>query len=515
MFTILSQNKKFIVYHNGIIYVFLFEEMKLSEYFLQQHAQQLSSQMKSDIFFRIQKEKLIWSTLPSTLNPKKFFIASKHLVYSSLATLIALFVFGWILLDKKDIIDLWFLSIKTTNPNEVHAGYVAEIIEFNWDYSITRWNKILWLDVLTTNLINDGDVVKMDEWTELIFTLMDWTQAKIDGPAEFSIIKSPTWYQISLIDGKFFKIYCPECVSDIEIITSEASIHQNKDQSLDLQIANDNGNMLVKNNWDEVAVVTKSKEESETKLDSKTLVSIDTTKNSINMMDDSDLMIAFMTKNNISGTFNLSTDNVERPTVTSNSSKETLTTKNNDTNTIQKEEASEDNQQNKELNDQSVDPILLGLIDVISSDDITTVVDENITAELWIMSNEKQVPSETQMQSIKSNLNSFFLMNLFESIYKNQNTDQWISQLAERINAVAITLWYSDHAQSDLNSIKQVLLSLQWKIEDNWYISPAYLLQLWKVANRCDTLMDVDNEKNSQDERELFKSNLPTNLRLM
>jgi hypothetical protein len=39
------------------------------------------------------------------------------------------------------------------------------------------------------------------------------------------------------VDGKFFRIYCPECVSDIEIVTPDMSIHQEKNQALDVHIA--------------------------------------------------------------------------------------------------------------------------------------------------------------------------------------------------------------------------------------------------------------------------------------
>ena len=54
----------------------------------------------------------------------------------------------------------------------------------------------------------------------------------------------------------------------------------------------------------------------------------------------------------------------------------------------------------------------------MSSDSkVSGEIDENISAELGIVEDTQKVPSTDQMQSLKTNLNSFFLMNLFESIY--------------------------------------------------------------------------------------------------
>jgi len=488
--------------------------MKLSEYFQQQYTQQLSSKMKSDIFFRIQKEKLVWSTLPNTLNTRKFFVASKHLIYSSLATFIALVVFWWIILDKKDIIDLWFFSIQHLNSNQVRAGYVAEIIEFNWDYSITRGDKTLWLDLLVKNLIEDGDVIKLDDWAELLFTLTDWTQAKIAGPAEFSIIKSEKWYQISLIDWKFFRIYCPECVSDIDIITEETSIHQDKNQALDVQIAKEDDKILVKNSGDDV-VVTTIKNQKKSELNTEKLISISSDWDAVNIISDSDLMLSFMNKNNISGTFTLSNEEVSWPTVNKTHSEKVLAMNNSDLVNENRNPENLDSNIEPALIEKEKDPILVWIMEVISAEEKgDIVVDEDISLELWLTSNEKQVPSETQMQNLKYNMNSFFLMNIFESIYKNQNADQWVAQLAERLNDLAKAFGYTSRADSDLNSVKWTALTLQSELEKDWYVSPAYLLQLEKIANWCDKLsylLNWDNLESWED----FSVNLPINLRLM
>ena len=65
------------------------------------------------------------------------------------------------------------------------------------------------------------------------------------------------------------------------------------------------------------------------------------------------------------------------------------------------------------------------------------------------------------MQSLRSSLNSFFLMNLFESIYKQDKPEENISRIADRINAIAIAFGYSDRADADLSSIKNTTLSIK------------------------------------------------------
>jgi hypothetical protein len=120
------------------------------------------------------------------------------------------------------------------------------------------------------------------------------------------------------------------------------------------------------------------------------------------------------------------------------------------------------------------------------------------------------VPSTDQMQSLKSSLNSFFLMNIFESIYNNDRVDQNISKFADRINTISSTFGYSYKASSDLSSIKSTIYTLKSQLEKDRYISPSDILQLEKVANWCEELKNP-----SKSDWESLKSDLPINLRLM
>jgi hypothetical protein len=103
----------------------------------------------------------------------------------------------------------------------------------------------------------------------------------------------------------------------MEIITPDFSISQEKDQSLDLHIAKEeSGEMLVKNDGDNITVKTKNSEnKTEVKQISSELVAINPESDKINVVEDDEVMLNFMVKNNISATFTLSTDDVQWPEI--------------------------------------------------------------------------------------------------------------------------------------------------------------------------------------------------------
>ena len=493
--------------------------MKLSEYFRHQQSQEMPAHLKSELFSRIQKEKK-WIEISIKIPSKIFFFASRRIMYTSLAAVLVFVVFGWLLLDKTQVVDFGIFSVKqNNNPNGVFADYVAEIVEFNGEYSLVRDGKTV-LNSDKLNTIQDGDIVSFPEWTDLIFNLEDGTQAKIIWPAEFSITKTEKWYQISLFDGKFFRIYCPECSSNMEIVTPDFSISQEKDQTLDLHIAKEeNGEMLVKNDGDKITVKTKNSEDkSEVKQVSAELVAINPNSEKINVVEDDEVMLNFMAKNNISATFTLSTEDVQWP--------EIKREEKNDLVAVQiKQESSPQVQslkfewagkvKSKETTVDAVaekDPLLEWLKEIISADDKEVwEISEDITAQLWLSSEDSQkVPTTNQMQTLKTNLNSFFLMNTFESIYTNDRADQNISKLADRINSISSAFGYSYRASSDLSNIKSTIQSLKSQLEKDYYISPSDILQLERVANWCDELQNP-----SKSDWESLKSDLPLSLRLM
>lgn len=479
----------------------------------------MPAQLKSELFSRIQKEKN-WIEISTKIPSKIFFFASKRIMYTSLAAVLIFVVFGWLLLDKTEVVDFGIFSVKQNNtPNGVFADYVAEIVEFNGEYSLVRDGKTV-LNSDKLNTIQDGDIVSFPEWTDLIFNLEDWTQAKIIWPAEFSITKTEKWYQISLFDGKFFRIYCPECSSNMEIVTPEFSISQEKDQTLDLHIAKEeNGEMLVKNDGDKVTVKTKNSEnKTEVKQISSELVAINSSSDKINHIEDQEVMINFMAKNNISATFTLSTEDVQWPEIKREEKNDLVAVQTKQESSLQVQNLKSEWAEKVKSKETTVDvvaekdPLLEWLKEIISADDKEVwEISEDITAQLWLSSEDSQkVPTTNQMQTLKTNLNSFFLMNTFESIYTNDRVAQNISKLADRINSISSTFGYSYRASSDLSSIKSTIQSLKSQLEKDYYISPSDISQLERVANWCDELKNP-----SKSDWESLKSDLPVSLRLM
>jgi len=221
-----------------------------------------------------------------------------------------------------------------------------------------------------------------------------------------------------------------------------------------------------------------------------------------------------MAKNNISATFTLSSEKVDWPKIQQSESQKFIAMQT----TSGKDEKNNSSSADKNVQDTTVvqpdeviDPLLEWLKEIVTSDTtISWEIDENAVLDLWLSSVWQQVPSESQMQNLKTNLNSFFLMNIFESVYNNDKADQNMSRLADRINSVASSFGYSDRASSDLLSIKNTILTLKNKLEKDWYISPSYILQFEKVANWCDELKNP-----SKSDWDSLKSDLPINLRLM
>jgi dynactin complex subunit len=67
------------------------------------------------------------------------------------------------LLDRTQVVDFGIFSVKQNNtPNTVFADYVAEIVEFNGEYSLERDGKSI-LNSDKLKKIQDGDIVSFPE----------------------------------------------------------------------------------------------------------------------------------------------------------------------------------------------------------------------------------------------------------------------------------------------------------------------------------------------------------------
>jgi hypothetical protein len=268
--------------------------MNIYHYFTHQKNTHLSDKKKTELFKRICQKRLQQRVI------RRHVFSYKKISYTFMAVALVMITFGSIMIEKQININNLFFSSTKGVTSSVYAGYVAEIIEFNGEYSIQNGDKIL-----SSQYIHNGDIIFLKTGSEMIFTLDDDSQAKIVGPAEFSITKSKqNTYKIILIQGNFFKIFNETVNQDIEIIADDISIQANKHQTLDLQIAKEGKEVMIKNNGGATKLTTQKNNATSEKTLVKEIVSIKG--NDINNITDAQTFTNFLSRNNISETLSLS-----------------------------------------------------------------------------------------------------------------------------------------------------------------------------------------------------------------
>jgi hypothetical protein len=474
--------------------------MNIYHYFTHQKNTHLSDQKKAELFKRICQKRLQQRVL------RRHIFSYKKITYSFIAVALVLLTFGSIMIEKQIDINNLFFSSSKGNTSSVYAGYIAEIIEFNGEYVIQNGDKIL-----SSQYIHNGDIIFLKTGSEMIFTLDDHSQAKIVGPAEFSIAKSKqNTYKIILIQGNFFKIFNETVNQDIEIIADDISIQANKHQTLDLQIAKEGKEVMIKNNGGTTKLTTKKNTTTSETMLTKEIVSIKD--NDINNITDAQTFTNFLSRNNISETLSLS--HPSKPQMTGNLIAQNDTPSQHTSGALPPHSFPEDVSLISErmLSESS-----------FSGQSLTGEVDETIKAELGVQ-NEIKLPSPDQDRILKNNLNSFFLMNNLEKIYiallenNKEKADSNIKDLSTKINTLAKTFDEDSQSEATLESIKTFALALQASLEKTYYIAPSYLTQLEKIAHRCEYLATLSSEQQSVEEAQaqwdLFVTTLPETLQL-
>ncbi|MDR0860396.1 MAG: hypothetical protein LBO09_05495 [Candidatus Peribacteria bacterium] len=221
--------------------------MKLQEYFSTQHTSSLSDQHKAELFRRITEKRFEQQVA------KWHFFTYKKVSYTFVALVLVLFTFGGVMIERNGGIDNFFFSSDPLIPGSIYADYIAEIIDVNGEWYLQNGE-----NTLSSQYIHHGDVLHLKQGSEIIINLDDGSQAKIIGPAECAIIKlGEKSYQIVLTEGTFFKIVNEATDNDFEIIAEDLTLRSEKNQPLNLQIAKNNGETLVKNNGGNATLVSK------------------------------------------------------------------------------------------------------------------------------------------------------------------------------------------------------------------------------------------------------------------
>jgi len=449
--------------------------MNLKEYFNQQKELRLSDQQKLDLLSHI-KGKRQNKSLPIL----RFSFSYKKISYTFIALMVVILWIGWTLLEKNISIDNLFFSVNN-NYWGVYAEHIAEIIEFNGEYTIQKNGQIF-----SSQFISNGDIIHLKNEAEMLFNLNDNSQAKIIGPADFSIIKNDDHsYKIILNEGSFFKIYNEISDKNIEIITDNISLFPQKDQKLDLQFIKDNSTLIVKNNWGNIRVISQENENKLEKVISKETISINA--NNINTIQDIETFNKLLAKNNIS-------DSIQ----------------------IKKTE---------EKIILEIDTTIPDLVDIIN-DNISQwsqQIDENIKSNLGIWEKTK-IPSKTQNDLLKNKLESFFLSITLDKIAiailqdNSQRKNEALTELSDKLNSINIAFGRTTFKEYSLSNIQEQAIAIKKDLENNYYITPSLLTQLEKIANRCiyfqSLKTDSSNTQPPLEQREQIKNTLPNNLQL-
>jgi hypothetical protein len=456
--------------------------MNLKDYFIHQHNTHLSNQQKTEIFHRITQKRFEQSVL------RRHF-SYKRVGYALMAVMLVFVTFGGFWLERNGGVNNLFFSSNPKNTANVYADYVAEIIEFNGEYTITNGEKSLTSPYL---YIHNDDIINLKAGSELSFNLTDKSYAKIVGPAEFSIIKDKNnGYTIHLMEGKFLKIFNESTETDIDIITDTISIHSAKNQALDIQLAKEGEELLIKNNGGAAKITVlapASATSGDTTKIEKTLTGtgelVSIKGNNINILTDTKLFINVLAKNNISETFSLTTPPAS------------LTSDQSGSGTSTNQTPSEENTPTSTLPKGDITLPELGQI-LATTTSPNLDIDEKIKSDLVSdigLENEKKIPTPDQNEVLKNLLNSFFLLNNFESIYtatlKNDaaNIQDGLQSLATKMNTLSESFSLSQTTTPELDAIKEMATTLKDALAEKYYIPASQLNQLTKIANRCEYL---------------------------
>lgn len=109
---------------------------------------------------------------------------------------------------------IWF-NVDETLP-VIYAEKIGRIIETSWWVSITTE----WVEKNADHLAV-SDKVKLLPWAELVFNVQDDLQAKIVGPAEFSLEKNDDTYVINMISGEYVELKSLQDTAALDLLEDD------------------------------------------------------------------------------------------------------------------------------------------------------------------------------------------------------------------------------------------------------------------------------------------------------
>lgn len=346
----------------------------------------------------------------------------------------------------------------------VQADFVAKVVDFNGNFYIEDGSG----QMFQSSMIGNGQTVTLLSGAQIIFHIQTGAQAKIVGPAKFTVVEQNTEsiekkYSLRIIQGDFVEMQSlanQTNSSDVEVTVDDIVVHQQDinvpmhfqikkqgDQKIVSNLSNNWGNLLITKKIDE-------QEDVETVIASQQLARIQDT--DITLLNDPTLVADAIKKGEITQTFSLAITQDE------NSAVET----------------------GKEQT--GLDLAVTASI-VFSGDMSTGEVDSGVVDQAQqIISDEKKVFSPEELGRLETVLHKGFLTTNMKDLYaayREGNTDAFLilfDGIEGRVKQMyaLVNMDYKSIGGTDPKDLLQGLdtrvQKLQSYLKDSYYLSPRY-----------------------------------------
>lgn len=436
--------------------------MKLKDYLKQLQQDTLWDERKSLIFSRIQKHKtrkLLWV---------KHFLSYKKVFYSLIVVGVTVLVFGEDFFTNT-LIDNNIFRVDSLEQNQVMAWNIAEIISFEWEYQIKKGTQII-----TSKYIQEDNLIILKEKSEMIFKLDDETQGKIIWPAEFIISKDQyaNKYKITLLEGSFLRIYNEKIKNTLEVVTNDLTLQQDKEKKVDIQIIKKEKEILVNNQGENLKIIKENKKYQEAKREELIIENNKTVNikdNDITLLDNDEEIVQYIKDHNLSKTFVIEKKILDSDIIETGS----------------------------DVNPEYFQDILNEFSWMINP--IISWQNETLMG-LDIEDQGKKLPTESQNNVLITTFDDFFFNLEMEEI--EENISQWRIDKLERnelslvkeINSIIQEFSLSINSVSSFEDIVNILDPLKEQLEEQYYISPSLLKNIFILKERVIIFIDSIKE---------------------
>ena len=479
LFVSITESKRLLV-HPDFISSIATIKMNLHNYFTQQSRQYLPDDRKLALY-----EKICYQRSGFSPSLKRSKILTKKRVYAFLSFILFFACFGTFFWEDTRLVDyrafftqkgfFWLWSVS--------AAQVAEILEINGEYIIEKEGK-----QFKNSVLFDGDVIILKENAKIIFNINEHIKAEILWPAKFIITYiSEGKYRLSLLEGNFLKLDGNRNVDALEVETEDMAISMTKDEEIALELTKVNNTTQVKNAGAPLLIKNKKtkSEEAPTKLETAKLLTVQD--NDIAKITDIETLEEVLsTKSNLTHTVTLAQNTTGQQLLSGG--------------IPSPEEPS----------------ILSGDTSFLASNhtEVSSGNQESITSDLAYQSDEKSIPTETQLSQITAALNPNFILWDIQLLYTAK-----LGENSEAIQGAYRTLlWrlksigdaYSIQIKTDTPTSSNFLSELK-KLQQGlskYHLPPAKIQQLEVLKNWAIHLQNLV----PTEDWEVYKKTLPANL---